>query len=145
MARTVTSKLRADVSRPPIAPDQLAAVFFGGTLGALSRAMLSDVFPPGRGWPWATFTANMLGAAALAWFTARLVSGPPNRRLLQPFLCTGLCGALTTFSALQVEVIELARSGRMVLGASYLMVSIALGLLVVAIVSRAARQRLSQA
>jgi fluoride exporter len=71
------------------------------------------------------------------------VSRPPNRRLLQPFLCTGLCGALTTFSALQVEVIELARNGRPVLAASYLTVSIALGLLVVAIVARTVRPRVS--
>ena len=122
----MTSNLREEVSRPPIAFDQLAAVFFGGALGALARAIPSDVFPPGRGWPWATFTVNVLGAAALAWFAVRLVSAPPNRRLLQPFLCTGLCGALTTFSALQVEVIELARTGRPVLAASYLMASVAL-------------------
>ena len=131
-------------SRPELAPiafDQLLVVFLGGCVGALGRATLAGALPWTGGWPWATFTANLIGAALLAWIAVHLGARRPEPRVLQSFLCTGLCGALTTFSALQVEVIELAREGAVTLAASYLVVSVTLGIGVVAIVTQAARRR----
>ncbi len=44
---------------------------------------------------------------------------------------TGLCGSLTTFSSLQLEVFDLGRDGHAALAVAYLSVSVALGLAIV--------------
>lgn len=117
------------------------AVFAGGIVGALARAGLVQAFPAGgRGWPWATFVANVAGTAALAWFTTRLQERLPPSTYRRPLLGTGFCGALTTFSTFQVELIELARHGRWPLAVAYLAASLALGLLAVQLVTGLTRR-----
>ena len=59
----------------PRRPDgrELAAIFAGGVIGALARVGLIQVGLAGApSWPWATFTANILGAFLLGYFTTRL-------------------------------------------------------------------------
>jgi fluoride exporter len=104
---------------------ELGAIFLGGALGALLRAGLAEAFPVGAGdWPWATFMVNIAGAALLGyWFTT--LSHTSYRR---PLLTTGLCGALTTFSTVQVELLEMLDAGRLALAVLYLAVSVAAGL-----------------
>ena len=110
----------------------LLAIFVGGSVGALLRAGLEQAFPAsGHDWPWATFVVNVLGAGLLAYVATRLQERLPPSTYPRPFLGTGLCGALTTFSTLQIEVIELCRNGHAVLGAGYLAASVILGLAVV--------------
>jgi CrcB protein len=101
----------------------------GGAVGTLSRAALAEAFPadPG-GWPWGTFIANQLGALLLAWLSTELAEVVVPTRLWRPLLGTGFCGALTTFSAFQVETIEIARHARPGLAAAYAVVSIAVGM-----------------
>jgi CrcB protein len=105
------------------------AIMAGGAVGALSRAALAEAIPadPG-GWPWGTFIANQLGALLLAWLSTELAEVVVPTRLWRPLLGTGLCGALTTFSAFQVETIEIARHARPGLAAAYAVVSIAVGM-----------------
>jgi fluoride exporter len=105
------------------------AIMAGGAVGTLSRAGLAEAFPadPG-GWPWGTFIANQLGALLLAWLSTELAEVVLPTRLWRPLLGTGLCGALTTFSAFQVETIEIARHARPGLAAAYAVVSIAVGM-----------------
>ena len=104
---------------------ELGAIFLGGAIGALLRAGLAEVFPPGAGeWPWATFLVNIAGTALLGyWFTT--LSHTSYRR---PLLTTGFCGALTTFSTVQVELVEMLDAGRAGLAALYIVVSVAAGL-----------------
>lgn len=104
---------------------ELGAIFLGGALGALLRAGLAEVLPdPGVGWPWATFAVNVVGAALLGyWFTTL-----PHSQYRRPLLTTGFCGALTTFSTVQVELVEMIDAGRVALACLYLGVSIAAGL-----------------
>lgn len=110
----------------------LVAIFVGGAIGALGRAGLEKAFPAtDQSWPWATFMVNILGAAMLGYFVTRLQERLPPSTYPRPLVGTGLCGALTTFSTLQVEVIKLVRSGHAVLGITYLVGSVIVGLVAV--------------
>jgi len=105
---------------------ELGAIFLGGALGALVRAGLAEALPaPGVGWPWATFAVNLVGAALLGyWFTVL-----PHAQYRRPLLTTGFCGALTTFSTVQVELVEMIDAGRVALACLYLAASVAAGLM----------------
>ena len=106
-----------------------AAILTGGAVGALARAGLAEAFPAAAGdWPWGTFIANQLGALLLGWLSTELAEVVVPTRLWRPLLGTGLCGALTTFSAFQVETIQIARHDRPGLAAAYAVVSIAVGM-----------------
>ena len=111
-------------------PRMLAAVFAGGLLGGLLRAALEDWQPAGAGWPWVTFVANLAGAALLGWAAVRLPERLAPSTYPRPFLGTGFCGGLTTFSTLQVEVVRLAHEGRSGMAIAYLTASLAGGLVV---------------
>ena len=103
-------------------------MFAGGALGAAARYGLNRAFPvtPGH-WPWATFTANIAGAVLVGYLVTRLQERLAPSRGLRPFLVTGLCGGLTTFSTLQVELVRLGHQGHPLLGLAYLGTSIACG------------------
>jgi fluoride exporter len=112
----------------------LAAVAVGGAVGALLRAALLEAIPPEPGaWPWATFAANVAGAGMLG-LVARRLGGAPYA-LLGP----GLCGALTTFSTLQLELYELLDGGNAALAGAYVAASLAAGLAAVAAGDRLGR------
>lgn len=111
---------------------ELAAIFAGGALGTLARAVLSTLTapPPGH-WPWATFAVNIAGAFLLGYFTTRLLERLPLSSYRRPMLGTGLCGGLTTFSTMQVETLGMLEAHRYGLAAGYTLASIAAGLLAV--------------
>jgi fluoride exporter len=97
----------------------LAAIYAGGVLGALARVGLSEATPHGPGgWPWATFAVNMAGALLLGYFVTRPHDHPEDS-LAHPFLTTGICGTLTTFSTLQLELFEMVDAGNLGLAAAY--------------------------
>lgn len=116
------------------------SVFVGGCLGTVARAGLARAFPPGHGWPWGTLTANVVGTALLAWFATRLQDRLPPSTYRRPLLGTGLCGALTTFSTFQIELIRLGRDGHEGLAAAYFVASLAAGLAAMFIVTRLVRR-----
>lgn len=130
---------------PPPAPPRpgdprvLAAVAAGGALGAVLRAALAEALPRGDGWPWATLVANIAGVALLAWVVTAAM--PRRVRLARPLLGTGLCGALTTFSTMQVELVDMVRDGRPASAGAYLLVSLVLAAAAVAGVVTAVRGR----
>jgi fluoride exporter len=98
---------------------KLAAIYAGGVVGALIRVGLAQAFPPDPGtWPWPTFVANLAGALLLGYFFARFRDHPAES-LHHPFLGTGICGTLTTFSTLQLELYELVDEGAFGLAAAY--------------------------
>jgi|SRR5690348_731590 len=116
---------------------ELGAIFLGGMVGALVRAGLAEALPdPGVGWPWATFLVNVVGAALLGyWFTVL-----PHTQYRRPLLTTGFCGALTTFSTVQVELLGMLEAGRVPLACAYLAVSIVAGLAGVSAATAVARR-----
>jgi CrcB protein len=127
----------------PSLPDrrELAAIFAGGAVGAVVRVALSRMLATGAGeWPWATFAVNLAGAFALGWFVTRLQDRLPLSTYRRPFLGTGLCGALTTFSTMQVELLHMLDAHRYGLAAGYAGSSIALGYLCVHLGTALARR-----
>jgi fluoride exporter len=117
----------------PHDPRKLLAIYLGGVVGALLRVGLAEAASSGPGeWPWATFAANMVGALLLGWFFA-LFRDHSEERLHHPFLGIGVCGTLTTFSTLQLELYEMVDGGRLGLAAAYCAVTIAAGYLLLRI------------
>ena len=127
-------------SRPrPHGPNAHAAVavFVGGVVGTLARAGLLEAFPVHAGkWPWATFAANVLGCAILGWLlTHTRVNGGAEFRVA--LIGTGVCGALTTFSTMQIEIYRLLDGGDAALAALYASASLIAGLVAVLFARRA--------
>lgn len=120
---------------------ELAAIFVGGFLGAIARAELGEVLPhdPGR-WPWATVLVNILGAFMLGYFTTRLQERLPLSAYRRPFLGTGFCGALTTFSTMQIELLQMLDDERYALAGAYLLVSVSAGFLAIALATNLVRR-----
>lgn len=120
---------------------ELAAIFLGGVIGALARLGLVEALAPTPGqWPWATFTVNLIGALALGYFTTRLQERLPLSAYRRPFLGTGLCGALTTFSTMQLELLEMLDHGNGALAAGYAAASVTTGFLAVAATTNLVRR-----
>ena len=109
---------------------------------APSRAPASSRrIPPSAGqWPWATFIVNVVGAFLLGYFTTRLQERLPLSAYRRPLLGTGLCGALTTFSTMQVELLYMLDEARFALAASYAAASVAAGFLAVMVATNLVRR-----
>jgi fluoride exporter len=113
----------------PHDPRKLLAIYLGGVLGALLRVGLAEAVETSPGqWPWATFAVNMVGALLLGYFFA-FFRDHPEESLHHPFLGIGICGTLTTFSTMQLELFELVDEGHLGLAAAYCAVTIAAGYL----------------
>ena len=120
---------------------ELAAIFAGGCVGAIARAELAEWIPHARdAWPWATFAVNLAGAFLVGYFTTRLQERLPPSAYRRPLLGTGLCGALTTFSTMQVELLQMLDAGEAGLAASYVAASLAAGLLAIAATTNLVRR-----
>jgi CrcB protein len=113
----------------------LLAIFAGGCAGALARTGLLELAPthPGR-WPWVTFGVNVAGSLLLGWIATHRSPASRTRALIG----TGFCGALTTFSTLQLELLEMLDADRLGGAALYLAGSVVAGLAGVALGVRAA-------
>ena len=112
-------------------PRELAAVFAGGVAGAMARAGVLEALPhdPGR-WPWATLLVNVAGAFVLGAVAAH----GPRRALLGQ----GFCGALTTFSTFQLELLQMLDASRAGLALAYAAASLTAGLAAAELGRRAA-------
>ncbi|HZC61283.1 MAG TPA: fluoride efflux transporter CrcB [Streptosporangiaceae bacterium] len=113
---------------PRIDHRELAAIFVGGALGTLLRAALAEAFPhPATAWPWPTFTVNIVAAFLLGYFVTRLQERLPLSSYRRPLLGTGLCGGLSTFSTMQVEILKMLDAHAWGLAAGYAAASVAAG------------------
>jgi CrcB protein len=120
---------------------ELAAIFAGGFAGAVARAGLAEALPADPGdWPWATLAVNLVGAFLLGYFVTRLQERLPLSAYRRPLLGTGLCGALTTFSTMQVELLRMLDHQRYALAGAYSVVSIGAGFVAVAIATNLVRR-----
>src|SRR5919198_6073571 len=120
---------------------ELAAIFAGGFLGAIARGGLGEALPAHAGrWPWATFAVNIAGAFVLGYVTTRLQERLPLSAYRRPLLGTGFCGALTTFSTMQVELLRMLDADKIGLAVAYAAVSIAAGFAAVALATNLVRR-----
>jgi len=120
---------------------ELILIFAGGFIGSIARAALAQSLrsSPGQ-WPWATFSVNLLGAAILGYVVTRDQQRPSPSIYRLAFLAIGICGTLTTFSTLMVELLKMIDSSRWGLACGYGAASIAGGLLAVSLACVVARQ-----
>lgn len=92
-------------------PRRLAAIYLGGVAGALARVGIAEAFPHGvETWPWPTFSVNLFGALLLGWLVEAMRHHPAESPRFA-LLTTGLCGTLTTFATLQLELFEQLEAG----------------------------------
>jgi CrcB protein len=107
---------------------ELAAVFAGGATGTLARAALAEAYPHGTTeWPWPTFVVNIVAALLLGYVVTRLQERLPLSSYRRPLLGTGLCGGLSTFSTMQVELLTMIDGHAYRLAAGYAATSVAAG------------------
>jgi CrcB protein len=120
---------------------EIAAIFAGGALGTLLRAALAEEFPhSATAWPWPTFAVNMVAAFLLGYFVTRLQERLPLSAYRRPLLGTGLCGGLSTFSTMQVEILKMISAGAWGLAACYAAVSIVAGYAAIHLATAMARR-----
>jgi len=106
----------------------VAAIFAGGALGTLARAALAQAFPhAATAWPWPTFAVNIVAAFLLGYFVTRLQERLPLSSYRRPLLGTGLCGGLSTFSTMEVELLKMLSAHAWALAAGYAAASVAAG------------------
>ena len=125
---------------------ELGAVFLGGMIGAVLRVWISDALPAtATQWPWGIFLINISGTVALAFLATWLQERPEreDRRhrppYLWPLLGPGLCGAYTTFSTMQVEILRMLDHDCYGLAAGYTVASVAAGLAAIRVTTARAR------
>ena len=120
---------------------ELLAIFAGGFVGAIARAELADALPYRAGqWPWATFIVNVAGAFMVGYFVTRLQERLPVSSYRRPLLGTGFCGALTTFSTMQLELLRMLDDDRIALALAYALVSVSAGFAAVAVATNLVRR-----
>ena len=107
---------------------EVTAIFAGGALGTLARAGLAEALPhSATQWPWPTFAVNVVAAFLLGYFVTRLQERLPLSSYRRPLLGTGLCGGLSTFSTMQVEILKMIQAHDWGLAVGYAAASVAAG------------------
>lgn len=108
-------------------------VMAGGALGAGMRHLLGGwlVKHAGTAMPWGTLAVNLAGSLAAGFLLVWLEHRGPSAQALRAFLIVGVLGGLTTYSALMIECLLYARTGRGGLLAAYLGITLVGGLALV--------------
>ena len=106
----------------------LLSISIGGVLGASIRWIVVEHLGDSS-FPWAIFAINVIGSAILGCLVAELLA---ERTHFQKELivagAAGFCGSLTTFSVFALEIANRLKSGEILIGLSYGLMSIILGL-----------------
>jgi CrcB protein len=112
----------------------LLAVAAGGAVGAVLRHLLVVAEPDDDGFPWTTFTINVVGAFLLA-----LLPAPQwvrRHHLLPPLLGTGVLGGFTTLSAYAEQTRALVEDDAVATAGLYVVGTIAACLAAVVLADR---------
>jgi len=111
---------------------QVLLVFLGGGIGSALRYAIGRIFnTSSAGYPWGTFSVNIIGSLLIGVFMGIALKNnnlSENQTLL---LVTGLCGGFTTFSAFAYENQQFLKEGDLTSFAIYTLGSLSLGVLAV--------------
>jgi CrcB protein len=103
-------------------------VGIAGTLGAILRYVIGITFFTNSPFPFATLLINLIGSFLLAWLTTNLFKNVSLSPILITAIGTGFVGSFTTFSTLSIETVTLFNNGELLLGITYVLVSLLGGL-----------------
>ncbi len=109
----------------------LFQVAIGGAIGSVLRTLMVV----GIGAPMATLAINVLGSFAMGVLFITLAA----RTSLSPLLMTGVLGGFTTFSAFSLDALRLWEAGQTLQAALYVLGSVILSLVAVALGAALAR------
>jgi CrcB protein len=106
---------------------RILLVAAGGALGSVLRYLASLGFAAANlaRWPFATWTVNVLGSFALGLVMTAL----PHPSVLRLALTTGVLGGFTTYSAFNLETVDLLRQDGPSIGLGYVVATVVGGLL----------------
>ena len=104
-------------------------IFIAGMLGGIVRFQISRWLPSSPDFPWGTLLVNYLGIFCLVYLVKGYLVYKGSSKGLILALGTGFCGGLTTFSSLLLDAVKLLDTGRYLSLVTYLLLSIAGGLL----------------
>lgn len=125
---------------PRIDRREVAAIFVGGAIGTLARAALSEAFPSSAtAWPWPVFACNIAAAFILGFAVTRLQERLPLSSYRRPLIGTGICGGLSTFSTMQVELVKMIEAHAWGLALGYAAASVAAGYAAIHLATAVAR------
>lgn len=94
---------------------------------------------PTGSFPWSTFIINVSGSVILGFLLVLLIEQFPRGRLVRPLVGSGIIGAYTTFSTMEVDALLLIRGHDFATGVVYLVSSLIAGLVAVWVGMNAAR------
>ena len=102
----------------------IGAIFGANARWIISRYLAKVIGPV---FPYGTLVINIVGSFIvgffMVWATERVLLDPRWRLLV----VVGFCGALTTFSTVQVQLLQLLDAGRDGVAAGYVVASLAAG------------------
>ena len=109
----------------------LPLIALGGALGSVLRYLAVAAI----GAPWGTALVNVLGSLAIGAVFVLF----DTRAGWQLFLMTGVLGGFTTFSAFSLDTLKLIQQGQTLQAGLYVLTSVALSLVAVALGATLAR------
>ena len=106
----------------------LLLAILGGALGSGARHLVNigAARLVGIGFPWGTFTVNIVGAFLMGLFIEALALKFQGSLELRTFFATGVLGGFTTFSAFTLDVVQMMEHGQLGLAAAYAFGSVVL-------------------
>lgn len=109
----------------------LVAIAAGGAIGALARHYVAGAITRtvGIGFPFGTFTVNMVGSLLMGVLITAFALKFENSQELRGFLTVGLLGSFTTFSTFSLEGALLIQRGDWQGAALYTVGSLLLGVM----------------
>jgi CrcB protein len=111
---------------------QALLVFIGGGIGSALRYAIGKFFSiPSTGFPWGTFSVNIIGSLLIGVFMGVALKNSSLSENQTLLLVTGLCGGFTTFSAFAYENQQFLKEGDLTTFAVYTLGSLSLGILAV--------------
>ena len=102
-------------------------------MGTVMRYLIAKILPySGKGFPWNTYWANLLGCLLIGILTGYLIknSSESNSSLIL-FASVGFCGGFTTFSSFANENLYFIRNGDFYMLLVYSALSLITGILMV--------------